>query len=174
MEKPENIETATFGAGCFWCTEAVMQAQKGVFQVESGYMGGQVENPTYRQVVTGDTGHAEVIQVQYDPEQITFESLLDTFWRMHDPTTLNRQGADVGTQYRSAIFYHSEAQRQAAVASQKAAQSRFDDPIVTEITEASTFYPAEDYHQDYFALNPNAGYCQFVIKPKLKKLGLLP
>ncbi|MGE9296957.1 MAG: peptide-methionine (S)-S-oxide reductase MsrA [Puniceicoccales bacterium] len=172
MPEPEKLETATFGAGCFWCTEAVMDALDGVYYVESGYMGGHVDNPTYREVCNGTTGHAEVIQVRYDPEQVSFATLLDTFWVMHDPTTLNRQGADVGTQYRSAIFYHSDAQRETAEASKQAAQAHFSDRIVTEITEASTFYPAEDYHQDYFELNPNAGYCQFVIAPKLKKLGL--
>jgi len=172
MEKPENLKIATFGAGCFWCTEAVMEALDGVYEVESGYMGGHVLNPTYRQVCTGETGHAEVIQVHYDPDQISFDSLLDTFWAMHDPTTLNRQGADVGTQYRSAIFYHNDQQREIAESSKQSAQAAFKNPIVTEITEASTFYPAEVNHQDYYALNPNAGYCRMVIKPKLRKLGL--
>lgn len=171
-ELPENLEVATFGAGCFWCTEAVMERLDGVHSVESGYMGGQVENPTYKEVCTGSTGHAEVIQVHYDPEIIRFDQLVDMFWRMHDPTTLNRQGADVGTQYRSAIFYHSEQQRETALKSLEVAQKNFDDPIVTEITPASKFYVAEDYHQDYYDQNKSAGYCRFVITPKLDKLGL--
>ncbi len=169
---PENLETATFGAGCFWCVEAVFEQLKGVYSVESGYMGGQTDNPTYREICTGTTGHAEVTQIKFDPEQISFETLLEWLWKSHNPTTLNRQGADVGTQYRSAVFYHSEAQRDTAEASKKAAQGNFSDPIVTEITAASTFYVAEDYHQDYYRLNGRAPYCQMVIKPKLKKLDL--
>ncbi len=167
-----QLSTATFGAGCFWCVEAVFEQLDGVHSVESGYMGGEVENPTYREVCSGMTGHAEVTQIHFDPELISFETLLDWLWRSHDPTTLNRQGADTGTQYRSAIFYHSEAQREAAKASKAAAQKHFDAPIVTEITKASTFYPAEDYHQDYYRLNGSAPYCQMVIRPKLKKLNL--
>lgn len=172
-EKEKNsLETATFGAGCFWCVEAVFENLDGVKSVESGYMGGETENPTYREVSAGTTGHAEVTRIYFDPEQITYETLLDWLWRSHNPTTLNRQGADVGTQYRSAIFYHSEAQRKAAESSKAAAQPMFDDPIVTEITPASTFYMAEDYHQDYYRLNKTAPYCQMVIQPKLKKLNL--
>jgi peptide-methionine (S)-S-oxide reductase len=163
---------ATFGAGCFWCVEAVFERLNGVHAVESGYMGGHIENPTYQQVCTGMTGHAEVTQIHYDPEAISFEALLDWLWRAHNPTTLNRQGGDSGTQYRSAIFYHDEAQRKAAEASKEAAQAQFADPIVTEITAASTYYPAENYHQDYYRLNATAPYCQMVIRPKLQKLNL--
>ncbi|MDP6538216.1 MAG: peptide-methionine (S)-S-oxide reductase MsrA [Planctomycetota bacterium] len=165
---------ATFGAGCFWCIEAVLERVEGVESVDSGYMGGHVEDPTYRQVCDGDTGHAEVVQVRYDPERITYEHLLAWFWRLHDPTTLNRQGADEGTQYRSAIFYHSEAQRLAAEASRAEADASgdFADPIVTEITAAETFYTAEGYHQDYYELNKRQPYCRLVIAPKLDKLGL--
>lgn len=169
----ENLSIATFGAGCFWCVEAVFEKLEGVHAVESGYMGGQTDDPTYREVCSGTTGHAEVTQIHFDPSVIQFETLLDWLWRSHDPTTLNRQGADAGTQYRSAIFYHDEAQRTAAEASKKAAQAHFDRPIVTEITKATTFYPAEDDHQDYFRLNPAAPYCQMVIYPKLQKLDLV-
>lgn len=171
-EEKNSLETATFGAGCFWCVEAVFENLEGVKAVESGYMGGETEEPTYRQISTGTTGHAEVTRIYYDSEVVQFETLLDWLWRSHDPTTLNRQGADVGTQYRSAIFYHTDAQREAAVASKSAAQSSFKSPIVTEITPASKFYIAEDYHQDYFRNNKNAPYCQMVIKPKLEKLKL--
>ena len=167
-----NLETATFGAGCFWCVEAVFELLEGVHSVESGYMGGSVENPTYRAVCEGTTGHAEVTQIHFDPDVISFETLLDWLWRSHDPTTLNRQGYDVGTQYRSAIFYHSEAQKAAAEASKAAAQALFEDAIVTEITAASTYYPAEDYHQDYYRQNGNQPYCARIIRPKLEKLGL--
>lgn len=174
MDKKNNSKrsVATFGAGCFWCVEAVFEKLEGVHAVESGYMGGDVSDPSYREVCSGTTGHAEVVQIHYDPEVISFETLLDWLWRSHDPTTLNRQGADSGTQYRSAIFYHDEAQREAAEASKAAAQAHFSAPIVTEITEASTFYPAEDYHQDYYRLNPGAPYCQMLIGPKLRKLEL--
>ncbi|MEO0510385.1 MAG: peptide-methionine (S)-S-oxide reductase MsrA [Verrucomicrobiota bacterium] len=171
-EEKVALETATFGAGCFWCVEAVFENLEGVKAVESGYMGGHVENPDYREVVTGRTGHAEVTRIYFDPETISYETLLDWLWRSHDPTTLNRQGADVGTQYRSAIFYHSEEQMKIAETSKAAAQSSFNSPIVTEITEASEFYVAENYHQDYYRINPSAPYCQFVIRPKLKKLDL--
>jgi peptide-methionine (S)-S-oxide reductase len=163
---------ATFGGGCFWCVEAVFLELKGVESVKSGYMGGTVENPTYQQVCNGTTGHAEVIQIVYDPKVIGFEKLLEVFFVTHDPTTLNRQGNDYGTQYRSAVFYHDEDQR----ASAEAIKARLDeadiysDPIVTEITAASTFYPAEDYHQNYFARNPNQPYCQAMIPSKLKKV----
>jgi peptide-methionine (S)-S-oxide reductase len=168
-----GTEKITLGAGCFWCTEAVMQRVEGVKSAVSGYMGGHVENPTYRQVVTGETGHAEVAQIHFDPKVISLEEVLDIFWLMHDPTTLNRQGADVGTQYRSAIYYHSNEQKEIAEKSiAKLTESgKFADPIVTEVTEAATFYTAEDYHQEYYELNKNAGYCRYVIHPKLKKLG---
>lgn len=171
-EKNTHLSVATFGAGCFWCVEAVFERLEGVHQVVSGYMGGSTDNPSYREVCSGNTGHAEVVQVHYDPEVIGFEELLDWLWRSHDPTTLNRQGADAGTQYRSAVFYHNDTQRTIAEASKDAAQAHFEDPIVTEITEASTFYPAEDDHQDYFRLNPTAPYCQMLIQPKLRKLDL--
>lgn len=167
-----ELETATFGAGCFWCVEAVFETLDGVQDVESGYMGGQTENPDYRSVCSGQTGHAEVIRLRFDPGIVSYETLLDLFWRSHDPTTLNRQGADIGTQYRSAVFYHSEEQRKIAEASKKAAQPAFKNTIVTEITAAETFHPAEDYHQDYYQANRTAPYCQMVIRPKLKKLEL--
>lgn len=167
-----ELETATFGAGCFWCVEAVFETLDGVKDVESGYMGGRMVNPDYRSICSGQTGHAEIVQIHFDPETVSYAALLDLFWRSHDPTTLNRQGADVGTQYRSVVFYHSEEQRKTAEATKKAAQASFKDPIVTEITEAAVFYPAEDYHQDYYQTNENAPYCQFVIRPKLKKLEL--
>ncbi|QDU84746.1 Peptide methionine sulfoxide reductase MsrA [Planctomycetes bacterium Pla163] len=166
------LETATFGAGCFWCVEAVLEQIEGVADVTSGYMGGSVENPTYQQVCTGTTGHAEVVQVHFDPSRLSFADLVDVFWDLHDPTTLNRQGADRGTQYRSAIFFHSPEQEATARASLAAAQARFEDPIVTEITPASTYYEAEDYHQDYYFANRDQPYCRAVISPKLKKLGL--
>jgi peptide-methionine (S)-S-oxide reductase len=166
----KNLELATFGGGCFWCIEAIFQRIDGVKTVVSGYSGGAVDNPTYKQVCNGDTGHAEVLQIGFDPQKLSFEKLLDVFWLAHDPTTLNRQGADVGTQYRSVIFYHSEAQKAAAEKSKKAAQSQFKDPIVTEISALKKFYKAEDYHQNYFNQNPNASYCAFVIRPKLKKV----
>jgi peptide-methionine (S)-S-oxide reductase len=166
-----GLDTATFGAGCFWCVEAIFQRVKGVISVESGYMGGTVKNPTYREVCTGRTGHAEVCQLTYDPSVISFDELLEIFWQTHDPTTLNRQGADVGTQYRSVIFYHSEFQKQRAeYFKDKLNQEKaFDAPVVTEISPASAFYKAEDYHQNYYNLNPNQGYCTFVIAPKLEK-----
>ena len=165
-------EIATFGAGCFWCVEAVLEQIEGVHDVVSGYMGGEVANPTYKEVCTGTTGHAEVVQVHFDPSVVGFADLVEVFWDLHDPTTLNRQGADVGTQYRSAIFYHSEAQREVAEAGKAAANPRFDGRIVTEISAASTFYEAEDYHQDYYFANRDQPYCRAVISPKLKKLGL--
>lgn len=170
QKKPLSI--ATFGAGCFWCVEVVFEQLNGVHAVESGYMGGQTDDPTYREICTGMTGHAEVTQIHYDPEVISFATLLDWLWRSHDPTTLNRQGGDSGTQYRSAIFYHDAAQREIAEASKASAQAQFAQPIVTEITEAPTFYPAEDYHQDYYRHNRTAPYCQMVITPKLRKLDL--
>ena len=170
--RSDGLQLATFGAGCFWCVEAVYDQIEGVSEVRSGYAGGETEDPTYEEVCTGTTGHAEVCELAFDPAVISYEELLDWFWRLHDPTTLNRQGADVGTQYRSAIFYHSEVQREAAERSKQEAQASFADPIVTEITPASTFYVAEAKHQDYYFGNQGQGYCRMVIKPKLKKLGL--
>jgi peptide-methionine (S)-S-oxide reductase len=169
--KAENVAVATFGSGCFWCTEAIFQNLDGVVKVESGYMGGKVKNPTYKEVCSGLTGHAEVIQITYDPAQISYDELLEVFWKTHDPTTLNKQGADEGTQYRSAIFYHDDTQKQVAeqYKDQLTHAKAFDRPIVTEITAASTFYKAEDYHQNYFNLNGNAPYCAYVIQPKLEK-----
>ena len=166
-----SLQTATFGAGCFWCTEAVFLDVRGVKEVASGYMGGKTKNPSYEDVCTGMTGHAEVIQLKYDPSMVSFEDLLEIFWNTHDPTTLNRQGADVGTQYRSAVFYHNDEQKKVAEEYKKQlnASGTFKKPIVTEIAAASAFYKAENYHQNYFALNPNAGYCQYVIRPKVEK-----
>ncbi len=168
---PDNLELATFGGGCFWCTEAVFLDVKGVEKVVSGYMGGKVKNPTYREVSSGLTGHAEVIQVTYDPNVISYPELLEIFWKTHDPTTLNRQGADVGTQYRSVVFYHTEEQKKLANEyKQKLDEAgAFDDPIVTEIAAANDFYVAEDYHQNYYNLNGEAPYCRVVIAPKLDK-----
>ena len=165
-----DLETATLGAGCFWCVEAVYQDLKGVHRVASGYMGGSVKNPTYQQVCTGTTGHAEVIQVMFDPEVISFEEILYVFWHTHDPTTLNRQGNDAGTQYRSAIFCHDERQKEIAEKSKAEASDLWPDPIVTEIVPIGTFYVAEDYHQNYFKDNPNQPYCMMVINPKIQKL----
>jgi len=167
----QPTEVATLGAGCFWCVEAVFAELAGVQSVVSGYAGGSVENPTYEQVCSGRTGHAEVCQITYDPRQISFADVLEVFWKTHDPTTLNRQGADVGTQYRSAIFYHNDAQRELAEKYKQKldASGAWTAPIVTEIVPFKKFFPAEAYHQDYFALNPNQGYCSFVIKPKLDK-----
>jgi peptide-methionine (S)-S-oxide reductase len=168
----ENIDTATFGTGCFWCTEALFEQLNGVLKVISGYSGGQVKNPTYKQVCTGETGHAECVQIQYEPDKISYDELLEVFWQVHDPTTLNRQGADEGTQYRSAIFYHTEAQKQKAehYKEELNKSGAFTKPIVTEITPASVFYTAEDYHQEYYQNNKNANpYCAIVIRPKLEK-----
>ncbi len=170
--KSDALEVATLGAGCYWCVEAVLQQVEGVREVSSGFMGGKVANPSYRDVCNGDTGHAEVVQVTFDPRVLPYEELLSWFWRLHDPTTLNRQGADEGTQYRSVIFYHSEAQRLAAEASKRAAQPDFRDLIVTEIAPAGPYYRAKDDHQDYYRQNREQGYCRMVIAPKLKKLGL--
>ncbi|MCI0588088.1 MAG: peptide-methionine (S)-S-oxide reductase MsrA [Planctomycetes bacterium] len=169
-----GTEIATFGAGCFWCVEAVLEQLDGVLDVKSGYMGGKVANPSYKQVCSGTTGHAEVVQVTFDPKRISYATLLDWFWRLHDPTTLNRQGNDMGTQYRSAVFTHSEEQRKAAEASLEAVEKSgaFEDPIVTEIVAAGPFYSAEAYHQDYYRGNREQGYCRAVIAPKLDKLGL--
>jgi peptide-methionine (S)-S-oxide reductase len=161
----------TFGGGCFWCIEAVFQRLNGVKTVASGYTGGTVANPTYKQVCTGETGHNEVVQIEFDPKQISFEKLLEVFWAAHDPTTLNRQGNDFGTQYRSGIYYENEAQKAAAEKSKAAAQAEFKDAIVTEIVPLKIFYKAEDYHQNYFNQNANANpYCSVVIRPKLQKL----
>jgi len=165
-------ETATLGGGCFWCVEAVYERIEGVSNVRSGYAGGEVANPTYRQVSAGTTGHAEVVQLDYDPAVISYAQILDLFWKAHDPTTRNRQGADVGTQYRSIILYHSEEQRVGAEASIAEAQGRFSRPIVTEVVPFTVFYDAEEYHQDYYENNPEYGYCRVVIQPKLDKLGL--
>ncbi len=164
-------QLATFGGGCFWCTEAIFLGLKGVSKVQSGYAGGTVKNPTYRQVCTGTTGHAEVIQITYDPAQVSYEELLEVFWNTHDPTTLNKQGADEGTQYRSVVFYHNDEQKRIAEQYKKqlSAAHIYKDPIVTEITPINNFYIAEDYHQNYFALNQQAGYCQYVIRPKVEK-----
>lgn len=174
MESQSNRkkEVATFGAGCFWCVEAVFQSLNGVQKVVSGYSGGDVKDPTYRQVCEGTTGHAEVCQIYYDPEVIGFDELLEVFWSTHDPTTLNRQGNDVGTQYRSSIFYHTEAQKNLADEYKSAldASEAFPNPIVTEIVPFETFYEAEEYHQEYYDLNPNQPYCTYVIKPKMDKL----
>jgi len=160
---------ATFGGGCFWCTEAEFQKLPGIKSIISGYAGGNVENPTYEDVCTGTTGHAEVIQVEYDPAKVSYEHLIQVFWFAHDPTTLNRQGADVGTQYRSIILYRNDAEKLAAEKSKAEAQKDFKSPIVTEIVALKKFYPAEDHHQNYYNDNPNVGYSQFVIKPKLEK-----
>jgi peptide-methionine (S)-S-oxide reductase len=166
-----DFEQVTLGSGCFWCTEAVFEHLKGVKSAVSGYSGGRLANPTYEQVCSGNTGHAEVIQVTYDPSQISFTDILRVFWETHDPTTPNQQGHDVGTQYRSAIFYHTEAQRKLAEEYKKQldASGTFKSPIVTEITKFEKFYPAEQYHQEYFALNPDQQYCQYVIRPKVEK-----
>ena len=165
-----TTELATYGGGCFWCVEAIFQRLDGVKSVASGYAGGKKENPTYKEVCGGDTGHAEVIQIEFDPKKISYAQLLDVFWQAHDPTTLNRQGADRGTQYRSIILYHDDRQKQTAEASKKAAAGQFRDPIVTEIVPLAKFYKAEGYHQNYYNDNSNAPYCQFVIRPKLDKL----
>lgn len=166
-----DLAVATFGNGCFWCTEAIFQQLKGVESVYPGYTGGSVKNPSYREVCTGTTGHAEAIQIKYDPSVINYRELLDIFFYTHDPTTLNRQGADVGTQYRSAIFYHNEEQKAAAeeIISQLTSEKVYNDPIVTEVTPMDVFYMAEDYHKNYYLNNKNQGYCRAVINPKLDK-----
>ncbi len=169
----KKLETATFGAGCFWCVEAVFQKLNGVESVESGYMGGHTLNPTYKQICTGTTGHAEVIQIQFDPAVISFKELLEVFWKTHDPTTLNRQGNDVGTQYRSAVFYNNDTQKELAekYKAKLNESGAFRAPIVTEVTAATKYYPAEKYHQNYWNTQGKSnGYCQAVIPPKLKKL----
>jgi len=174
LQKNTNMttyDTATFGSGCYWCSQAIFERVKGVISSTAGYSGGKGSDPTYEEVSRGKSGYAEGVQVVYDPEQINFKSLLEIFWKMHDPTTLNRQGADVGTQYRSAIFYHNEAQKLSAQQyKEKLRKAKiWDDPIVTEISLFKTFYPAEKYHQDYYKKNPAAAYCQFVITPKIEK-----
>ena len=165
-----NIELATFGGGCFWCMEAVFERLPGVKSVTSGYAGGNTANPTYEQVCSGTTGHAEVTQIEFDPAKISYEKLLDVFWQAHNPTTLNQQGADVGTQYRSVILYHDAAQKSAAEKSRTEAQKKFKHPIVTEIAPFTKFYKAEDHHQGFYDSHLNYGYCQVVISPKLEKL----
>lgn len=173
MTNDENktSDTATFGAGCFWCVEAVFQQMKGVTSVTSGYSGGTTKNPTYHEVCTGETGHAEVAQIVFDPRVVTFDELLEVFWQVHDPTTLNRQGADAGTQYRSVIFYHSAFQKERAEFYKKKLDESgaWANPIVTEISPAGPFYKAEDYHQNYFKENGDQPYCQYVIQPKVDK-----
>jgi peptide-methionine (S)-S-oxide reductase len=168
---PNREEVATLAGGCFWCLEAVFDQLKGVVNVQSGYSGGARPNPTYEQVCTGVTGHAEVVQITYDPETISYRDLLDVFFTIHDPTTVDRQGEDVGTQYRSAIFYHSPEQKTAAEAAIKdlEAEHVWDEPVVTQVVPLKAFYPAEDYHRDYFERNPTKGYCQIVIAPKVAK-----
>lgn len=163
-------EQITLAAGCFWCVEAVFLRVPGVVQVESGYANGHTDTPTYQDVCTGTTNHAEVIRITFDPDQVSLETLLEVFWTVHDPTTLNRQGNDVGTQYRSGIYPTSDTQKEIAERSQAAAQARFADPIVTEIEPLRKYFPAEPYHQDYFNRNPGNSYCQFAIPPKLAKL----
>jgi peptide-methionine (S)-S-oxide reductase len=171
-QRTMSTEKATFGSGCFWCTEAIFQQVKGVHTAQSGYMGGKTQNPTYKDVCTGLTGHAEVVQIVFNPEVVSFDELLEIFWKTHDPTTLNRQGNDVGTQYRSAVFYHTDEQKNKAEAYKFKLDNAkiWDNPIVTEITPASQFYIAEDYHQDYYNNNANKNpYCSMVITPKIEK-----
>ena len=170
--KEAKLETAIIGGGCFWCTEAVFEKVDGVKEAISGYAGGKIPNPTYKQICTGLTGHAEVIKIIYDPKIISFEKILNIFGDAHDPTTLNRQGADVGTQYRSTIMYLNSSQKEIATKWKSSLSAKYVDPVVTEIVPAPTFYKAEEYHQDYYDRNPNQGYCNFVIRPKLKKLNL--
>jgi peptide-methionine (S)-S-oxide reductase len=167
----KKLQKATFGSGCFWCTEAVFELVEGVTSVTSGYTGGNIKNPTYEEVCSEKSGHAEAIQLTYDPEVITYDELLEIFWKTHDPTTLNRQGNDKGTQYRSVIFYHSEEQKQLAEKYKDALDKSgaWENPIVTEILPATEFYKAENYHQDYYTNNPNQGYCAFIITPKVEK-----
>lgn len=171
MKDQSGLEKATFGSGCFWCTEAIFLNVDGITKVESGYTGGKVKNPTYKEVCSGLTGHAEVIQLTFDPQKISYDDLLEIFWQTHDPTTLNQQGGDIGTQYRSVIYYHSDDQKSKAAyyKARLEEESVFDKPIVTEISPATVFYKAEDYHQNYYNLNNNAPYCTYVIQPKLEK-----
>lgn len=168
--RTDNYEQAVFGGGCFWCIEAVFERLSGVVSVEAGYAGGTKPDPTYEEVCTGRTGHAEVARITFDPKKISYEKLLEVFWEAHDPTTLNRQGPDAGTQYRSVIFYLDQRQKLAAEQSMRAAQKNFSDPIVTELQPLKAFYKAENYHQSYYRNNPNAPYCRFVIKPKLDSI----
>lgn len=170
LENKELVK-ATFGSGCFWCTEAVFERLKGVYSIRSGYSGGKKENPTYEEVCTGKTGHAEVIQIEFDPKEISYDEILEVFWKTHDPTTLNRQGADVGTQYRSVVFYHNNEQKEKAeqYKNELDKSGAWDKPIVTEITPFEKFYVAEEYHQNYYEKNPYQGYCSFVIAPKIEK-----
>ena len=171
MVNKSDLEMATFGSGCFWCTEAIFLNVDGVIKVESGYTGGKVNNPTYKEVCSGLTGHAEVVQLTFDPQKASYDELLEIFWKTHDPTILNQQGADIGAQYRSVIYFHSEDQKKRAeyYKNQLEEAGAFDQPIVTEISPSSTFYKAEDYHQNYYNLNNNASYCTYVIQPKLEK-----
>ena len=166
-----NTEHAILGGGCFWCVEAVYERIEGVSEVISGYAGGQTKNPTYQEVTSGKTGHAEVCKIIFDSGVVTFDEILDIFWQAHDPTTLNRQGADIGTQYRSAIYYTNDSQKKSTEKALEKASKIFDKPITTEVKELDNFYLAEGYHQDYYENNPNAPYCAFVIAPKIKKLG---
>jgi peptide-methionine (S)-S-oxide reductase len=167
----KKMELATFGSGCFWCSEAIFEKVNGVESVVSGYSGGKVKNPTYKEVCTGNTGHAEVVQITYNPKIITFKDLLEIFWKMHDPTTLNRQGADIGTQYRSVIFYHTDKQKEIAETYKKKLNEAniYKNPVVTEISPFESFYKGEDYHQEYYENNKAQPYCSFVITPKLEK-----
>ena len=171
-EKDKTMEISILGGGCFWCTEAVFERIDGIKDVISGYAGGEIPNPTYKQICTGETGHAEVIKIKFDPSVIRYTKILEIFGDCHNPTTLNKQGADEGTQYRSTIMFLSEDQKKLAQKWKKELSEKFEDPIVTEIVPAPIFYTAEDYHQDYYRKNPNQGYCSFVIRPKLKKLNL--
>jgi peptide-methionine (S)-S-oxide reductase len=171
-DSSDGRDVATFGGGCFWCIEAVLQRIEGVLSVTSGYAVGRTPNPTYEEVCSGETGHAEVVQVAFDPSLISYDEILDIFWQAHDPTTMNRQGPDTGTQYRSVIFHSNEAQRQAAEKSKMKAQAKYRDPIVTELRPLDKFWKAEEYHQNYYNSHQSAGYCRVVISPKLKKLKL--
>ena len=171
-ESNDSMEISIIGGGCFWCTEAVFERIEGIKEVISGYAGGEPPHPTYKEICTGKTGHAEVIKIIFDPSIVSFAKVLEIFGDCHDPTTLNRQGADVGTQYRSTIMYLSEEQKTQSIRWKEKLAAKFEDPIVTEIVPAPIFYPAEEYHQDYYKKNPNQGYCSFVIRPKLKKLNL--
>ncbi len=171
QSKKANMENATFGGGCFWCTEAIFKELKGVVSVTSGYAGGNIINPSYKEVCTGKTGHAEAIEIEFDPQIIAFSEILEVFFATHDPTTLNRQGADVGTQYRSVIFYHNQKQKEISelIIDQLNKDNIYGKPVVTEVSPWKNFYKAEDYHQDYLENNPGQGYCQFVIIPKIEK-----
>ncbi|MBN1821832.1 MAG: peptide-methionine (S)-S-oxide reductase MsrA [Prolixibacteraceae bacterium] len=167
----KGLETATLGGGCFWCTEAIYKELKGVKSILPGYSGGHVKNPLYKEVCTGNTGHAEVVQIEFDTDVVSFAEILEVFFETHDPTTLNRQGADIGTQYRSVVFYHSEEQKKTAeeIIALFGKEKVYSDPVVTEVTKFEAFYPAEDYHKDYFAENPNQPYCRMVVAPKVEK-----